>query len=561
VERERTWSRRIADELWSGVVTPLTFTVLADVMAEHMVRRRLDNAGLRALAAEPVFRLWRGHVYVNAALVADVMREVPTPFLSEGLLHLLPAEERDGVRTAGRSLLSPTLATIIANLVVHERGWMPWSRAAVFRDAAQRIVPQLAALELPPEASPAAIAAAIAAVRERMAEFLEAVSWGMIYAYVFFHLTTQLLSRWASDATAATSGLTTGLDGIWTFAIHDEMVACAALARSDAALREALRGDPSEVAERCLRGELGSFGERVVRLLERHGHRLIGRDLSYPTWRERPAVVLEAVQKLVEGSVPESVAARRARHAESLRRASERIGAGLGGTLRRVAFERSFAWCEEYYVLRENMRYHADLFLAKLRALALAAADRLVAAGGLHQRDDVFYLEASELDDALRDRIADAGALATRAAARRREYDALRGGEAPESLSGDGADARVAPDAAGAAGTVAVREVCGVGVSPGRTSGPARVVQSVDDLMDLRAGEVIVATATDPSWTSLLALGGAIVLEMGGVLSHGAIVARELGIPAVVNVTHATRIFATGDQVVVDGRAGTVAFA
>ena len=559
--REHIWSRRIADELWSGVVTPLTFTMLADVMAEHMVRRRLGNAGLQRLASEPVFRLSRGHVYVNAALVAEVMGEVPAVFLSEGLLELLPTELRDGVRGTGRSVLSPTLATIVVNLALHERGWMPWSRAAVFRAAAQRIAPQLATLSLAPDAPRAAIASAIVAVRDRLAEFLEAVSWGMIYAYVFFHLTSQLLARWAPDHAASASGLTMGLDGIWTFAIHDELVACAAMARADADLRIAVAGDPSQVAERCLRGELGAFGGRVVALLARHGHRLVGRDLSYPTWRERPAVVIETVQKLLEVSAGASSGERRARHAEALRRASERVARGVGGSLRRIAFERSFAWCEEYYVLRENMRYHADLFLAALRSLALTAAARLVATGELRERDDVFYLEASELEDALLGRAGNAAALAARAAGRRREYDALRGGEAPESLAGDAIEALLpAPDAS-AGTTPAVREVHGLGVSPGRTAGQARVVQSVDDLNSLRAGEVIVAASTDPSWTSLLAVGGALVLEMGGLLSHGAIVARELGIPAVVNVAHATRIFATGDQVVVDGGTGTVAFA
>ena len=293
--RERIWSRRIADELWSGVVTPLTFTMLADVMAEHTVRRRLGNAGLQGLASEPVFRLSGGHVYVNAALVAEVMGEVPAVFLSEGLLELLPTELRAGVRGTGRSVLSPTVATIVVNLALHERGWMPWSRAAVFRDAARRIAPQLAALTLAPDAPRAALASAIVAVRERLAEFLEAVSWGMIYAYVFFHLTSQLLARWAPDHAASAAGLTMGLDGIWTFAIHDELVACAALARANADLRAAIAGDPSRVAERCLRGELGPFGARVVALLDRHGHRLVGRDLSYPTWRERPAVVIETV--------------------------------------------------------------------------------------------------------------------------------------------------------------------------------------------------------------------------------------------------------------------------
>jgi phosphohistidine swiveling domain-containing protein len=565
VDRERIWSRRIADELWSGVVTPLTFTMLADVMAEHMVRRRLENAGLHRLAAEPVFRLSHGHVYVNASLVADVMAEVPAVFLSEGLLELLPEGLRGGVRSAARSVASPTLATILLNLALHERGWMPWSRAAVFRDAARQIGPQLARLELPADASREAIAKTIAAVRAHLAGFLEAVSWGMIYAYVFFHLTTQLLARWAPDAAASTTGLTTGLDGIWTFAIHDEVVACAALARSDADLRAAVSGDPDAVAARCLRGELGTFGARVVGLLQRHGHRLIGRDLSYPTWRERPAVVVETVQKLLEVDAPESVAQRRARHAATLRRVSERVGAGFAGTLRRIAFERSFAWCEEYYVLRENMRYHADLFLSALRALALEAASRLVASGELGRREDVFYLEAAELEETLLGRAIAGEPLASRAARRRREYESLAVGEAPESLSadalGDVRDALAESPGELAPAHSRVREVSGLGVSPGRTAGPARVVQSVEDLKSLRAGEVIVAASTDPSWTSLLALGGALVLEMGGVLSHGAIVARELGIPAVVNVAHATRIFATGDHVVVDGRTGTVVLA
>jgi phosphohistidine swiveling domain-containing protein len=557
----RTWSRRIADELWSGVVTPLTFTMLADVMAEHMVRRRLDNAGLHHLGSEPVFRLSRGHVYVNASLVAAVMREVPAVVLSDGLLELLPAELRHDVRASGRSVLSPGLATVVVNLALHERGWMPWSRAAVFRDAARRITPQLSAVSLAPDAPRAVIAATIVAVRSRLAEFLEAVSWGMIYAYVFFHLTSELLVRWAPDHAASNAALTMGLDGIWTFTIHDELVACAALARSDEGLRASIAGDPAAVAARCLRGQLGAFGARVVALIERHGHRLVGRDLSYPTWRERPAVVVETVQKLLEVSARESFEQRRAHHAEALQRASERVGAGFGGTLRRLAFERSFAWCEEYYVLRENMRYHADLFLAALRSLARVAASRLVATGELRDADDVFYLEAGELEDALLGRTGSAATLAGRAAARRLDYESFRGGSVPDSISGDERDRHVATHADGAGDVAGVREVCGLGVSPGRTAGPARVVQTVEDLRSLRAGEVIVASSTDPSWTSLLAVGGALVLEMGGLLSHGAIVARELGIPAVVNVAHATRIFATGDQVVVDGRAGTVGFA
>ncbi len=550
------WSRRIADELWSGVVTPLTFSLLAEPMAEHMARRRLESAGLTELASRPVFRLVRGHVYVNASLVAEVMGEIPAMLVSEGLLELLPEELRDDVRGKGRWLLSARTVSIVLHLTLQERAWMPWSRAALFRDAASRVAPDLEQLVPGPDASDEALATAIAGVQKRLGSYLEVVSWGMIYAYVFFHLASELLERWlpADSAPTTMADLTLGLDDVVTFAIHEELVRCAALARDDAALRDAMARDPGEVAARACAGELGVFGDRLRELVARHGHRLVGRDLSYPTWRERPGVVVEMVRKLLEAGPLEPAARRAERRDRLLERVAAQLASGLGGTARRLAFERCLAWCREYYALRENMRYHADLFLAALRGLALRASDRLVAAGILGARDDVFYLEGDELTGVLRG-VLPAAVVAARAATRRAAYERDAGATLPETLHGDAeADEPVHEPPRRHA-------LRGLGVSPGRAVGRARVVHSVEDLQALRAGEVIVAASTDPSWTSLLALGSALVLEMGGLLSHGAIVARELGIPAVVNVAQATRLLANGDQVVVDGRAGTVVLA
>lgn len=550
------WSRRIADELWSGVVTPLTFSLLAEPMAEHMARRRLESAGLTELASRPVFRLVRGHVYVNASLVAEVMGEIPAMLVSEGLLELLPEELRDDVRGKGRWLLSARTVSIVLHLTLQERAWMPWSRAALFRDAASRVAPDLEQLVPSPDACDEALATAIADVQKRLGSYLEVVSWGMIYAYVFFHLASELLERWLPVDSAPTTmaDLTLGLDDVVTFAIHEELVRCAALARDDAALRDAMARDPGEVAARACAGELGVFGDRLRELVARHGHRLAGRDLSYPTWRERPGVVVEMVRKLLEAGPLEPAARRAERRDRLLGRVAAQLASGLGGTARRLAFERCLTWCREYYALRENMRYHADLFLAALRGLALRASDRLVAAGILGARDDVFYLEGDELTGVLRG-VLPAAEVAARAATRRAAYERDAGATLPETLYGDAeADEPVHEPARRHA-------LRGLGVSPGRAVGRARVVHSVEDLQALRAGEVIVAASTDPSWTSLLALGSALVLEMGGLLSHGAIVARELGIPAVVNVAQATRLLANGDQVVVDGRAGTVVLA
>jgi pyruvate,water dikinase len=507
-----------------------------------------------------VFRLVQGHVYVNATLVAEVMRELPTVFVSEGLLELLPGTLRESVRGTTRHLLSVQTIGTVVQLTRSERAWMPWSRAELFRREASAVGSDLAYFALPSTARPGEILAALGRVEERLAGYLEVVSWGMIYAYVFFHLTAQLLERWAPEESASIAQLTSGLPGIRTFEVHDELIACAERVRRDETLRRlVLEADAVEVAARCRRGELGRFGDAVQGVLARHGHRLIGRDLSFPTWRERPEVIVEMVRKLVcANRLP--TAQERHEKRESLReRVLQRISAGPGGLVRREVFMRGLSWCQEYYAVRENMRYYADAFLAAVRGVALTGADLLVQSGMLHQREDVFYLTEAELRAALGDlaagRVA-AGAQGDAARARKREYEAFRLAAAPEIVTGDEPEPACAmPSPPPPRENVLLR---GLGVSPGRVRGPARVVRTVDELQALRAGEVIVAPMTDPSWTSLLALGGALVLEVGGLLSHGAIVARELGIPAVVDVTSATSLLATGDLLAVDGFAGTV---
>lgn len=539
----------MADELWSGAVTPLTFSLLADVMAEHMAHRRLAAAGFAGEASEPVFRLHRGHVYVNASLVARVMRELPAPFVTDGLLSLLPAEMRPGLAASARSTVSPAVLATVLSLTARERGWMPWSRAAAFRTESARLREELGRPFDAGSLDDRDLAARIRFLRERLGGFLDVVSWGVIYAYVFFHLASHLLERWAGDSSGMAS-LLSGTEGIHTFEIHDELRAAAEIARRDPGVREAIVDEPARsTAARVFAGELGEAGARIRGVVDRHGHRLAGRDLACPTWRERPEAVVELVRSLVVAPSHDP-AAHRAASAAATARLLDRVGRGLGGSARRAAFSACLGWCREYYALRENMRYEADRFLARLREAALESGRRLARDGTLASPDDVFFLQAHELLDAL-------GAsprpdLRALAAARRVEHERFRDEDPPEVLRGDG-EPSPGPEVAASG-----RSLHGVGVSPGRSEARARVVLDAAALESVLDGEILVARATDPSWTSTLSLAGAIVLEMGGLLSHGAIVARELGIPAVVDVAGATRLIRTGDLVSVDGATGDV---
>ena len=140
--------------------------------------------------------------------------------------------------------------------------------------------------------------------------------------------------------------------------------------------------------------------------------------------------------------------------------------------------------------------------------------------------------------------------VATRRSEYRRE---LRRRHVPRVLLSDGTDAEAA--FASPAADAAIR---GTPASPGTARGVARVMLSPAGAR-LEPGEVLVAPATDPGWTPLFLTASALVMEMGGMMSHGAVVAREYGIPAVVGVPEATTRITTGEHIVVDGSAGTVA--
>src|SRR5205085_10144945 len=123
----------------------------------------------------------------------------------------------------------------------------------------------------------------------------------------------------------------------------------------------------------------------------------------------------------------------------------------------------------------------------------------------------------------------------------------------PLVLLSDGTEPALPPHATGPAQAM----LQGTPASPGAVTGQARVIHDPDGAR-LEPGEILVAPSTDPGWTPLFLTAGGLVMEMGGMMSHGAVVAREYGIPAVVGVAGATERIATGQAVTVDGSAGSV---
>jgi pyruvate,water dikinase len=182
-----------------------------------------------------------------------------------------------------------------------------------------------------------------------------------------------------------------------------------------------------------------------------------------------------------------------------------------------------------------------------IRELLRPVGEELMAAGKVAAWDDVYFMTLAETREAvagsdLRELIAARRAMHVREQARR---------YIPRVLLSDGTDAEAA--------LISVPEgaLRGSPASPGTVTAPARTILSPHGAR-LEPGEILVAPSTDPGWTPLFMTAGGLVMEMGGMMSHGAVVAREYGIPAVVGVPGATERIATGTTITVDGSAGVV---
>ncbi|MGW2158343.1 rifamycin-inactivating phosphotransferase [Nonomuraea sp. NPDC001699] len=295
-------------------------------------------------------------------------------------------------------------------------------------------------------------------------------------------------------------------------------------------------------------------GEAVRGYLDRYGMRCAGEiDITRTRWSERPAMLVPAILGNVRNFEP-GAGARRFEQGrqESLRKERElltRLRALPDGeskaeeTRRMIERVRTFAGYREYPKYGMVCRYFA------YKQALLREADRLVRSGTLRDREDVFFLRFEELREVVRTGEAD-GELVLRRREAFRTYETLT---PPRVLTSDGevlaGQYRNADAPPGA--------LAGLAVSAGTVEGRARVVTDMARA-DLEAGDVLVTAYTDPSWTPLFVGIAGLVTEVGGLMTHGAVIAREYGLPAVVGVEGATRLIRDGQRIRVHGTDGYV---
>jgi rifampicin phosphotransferase len=335
-----------------------------------------------------------------------------------------------------------------------------------------------------------------------------------------------------------------------------DLVALAATARHDARATAYLIGNDGTFTDfrTALAGT--AFLQALDRFLDEYGHR--GRyesDWAIPRLHENPAPVLFAIREQLHARSPDPKAV------------AERQAADAAAAWR--AFQARLTWWQRWTILprvrallrrlkqqygwREQVRSDLTRTVRYMRSYHLTLADRFVDRGWLDRRDDYFLLLLDEIGAVVRG-VQPGPGLRGIAARRATELAAQRNLQMPMLMRESELPVLLQRSDAIPDGDAEV--LTGLCVSPGGVDAEVVVMRDPSEFATMKRGAILVAPATDPSWTPLFTLAAGVIVEVGGMLSHASTIAREYGLPALANVKNATRILKTGDRVSLDASGG-----
>ncbi|MGA2180065.1 MAG: PEP/pyruvate-binding domain-containing protein [Verrucomicrobiota bacterium] len=330
----------------------------------------------------------------------------------------------------------------------------------------------------------------------------------------------------------------------------------AVLAHADSDTEAAVSSENSwpEVRARLCHTEHGrKFLAAWDAFMSEHGHHCRGEfELSNARWCETPDYILGLVRGYLRSLGQSDPLENQRRLADERERLTVQCRARLKHPIKRWIFSHSLRRAQELTVFREQLKNLGIRRFAFVRRVLLVLGQRLHEQGNLSCRDDIFFLEVSEIEPVATGSASFDGR--ERIEFRRREYEKNLKLNPPRVVNG-----KFDPNAPGwPVANADAKLLTGIPVSPGIVTGTARVILRADDHAQVLPGEILIAPFTDPAWSPYFITAAGVVMEQGGILSHGSIVAREYGLPAVTNVASATRVIRTGDLVQVDGNRGCV---
>ena len=560
-EDRQIWCCNPAKEVMPDVATPITLSVidaLLDALFDPLFRLWCMDRG-----SHPIYGLVAGRVYFNANIWGTIFRNLPGGRDFDGMAL---AGSHRGLQEVTRRLQAATdedlpdmkfnrfkfilkIPLIIVGSLRHtpEKGRRILAKVGAETEKWSRIDPSSLTVE-----------EITMYCREIMTDFSELLShvlylFSMISAILMID---RICNRWFPDGNVKSGKLLGGIGGMVDATAGLDMWRLAAAAHSKTQVKDIILSDDdwNTIEGKLSRTESSrEFLDQWNCFMLRHGHHCRGElELYNKRWSETPDYILRFIRSHIAQMGEMNPVQNFARAAEERRQLEKQYRKQLKNPIKRMIFNHLLIRAQTGSVFRENVKSEVIKLLTAKRKILLELGKRLSDKGVFEKEDDIFFLRHEEIIPVVNK---NAGFnIRETIRARRAEYDKNRSITPPDVVFGKFDPVNFIPDAIDEQAQV----LDGFGVSPGIATGKARVILRADTGQQLLAGEILVAPFTDPGWTPYFVPAAAIVMDEGGIFSHGSIVAREYGLPAVVNVGDGTKIIKTGQILQVDGDRGVV---
>lgn len=401
---------------------------------------------------------------------------------------------------------------------------------------------------------------------EELVDRLTAIVTEDIYTWDLMYLLSAILplpffylicSKWLKDNDLCIANrLLSGLGGMDDANAGLDLWRLAQKAHEDAETEKVILGSDEWRIARAKISEIEEgykFLQMWDAFMTQHGHHCRGElELLNRRWFERPDYILSLIRNYLNSIEQLDAVENFKKLAMEREQLAEHCRQRLKNPIKRCLFNYCLQRAQTGSVLRENFKSEVVRQLMVLRKMLVELGQRLDKRGIIENADDIFFLRFEEIKPVTQSK-ADFDIKKT-VASRRQEYEKNISVTPPNVVFGKFNPDDYTPDAVDTNAEI----LNGLAVSSGVVTGKARVILKADTDEQVLPGEILVAPFTDPGWTPYFIPAAAIVMDIGGMLSHGSIIAREYGIPAVVNVGPATKIIKTGQTIQVDADRGIV---
>ena len=562
------WTRGYADDYWNDPVSPLFYDLLGDQI--NFIVNVEANAimGYKDLP-DQLLKLHKGHVYFNLdVLRTKVVNEMPPFIRSEDVLNYFPNGSGPYGKETMRALPFALRTRIMAEIRImlfDPDGGMSKTNDSYIKWTEETFNPYCIKFdrELDNAKKRESIEDLMTLADELdkvMMTHFRMVRYGLpVHTLGMNLITNYLCRRWLGEKSGCIMYpiLLSGLKHKTT-ETNNRIFDLAKQARSVDEVKQIFKGLSSDVYSNLQESEspaVKSYLYEFNRFLDDFGDRGFSREVYYPRWIDEPVYVIDALKPLVsEGmrDLTETKDALAQKRAKAEKVVENYIRRQRYGPFKWMLFSTILGMARTYIGFRENQRFNLDRWITRNRQVFLEIGRLLVEKQYLEHPSHIFFLHRKEVRAVVRGATGLQSPIYFRKLAKSRfdEFKKYENILPPKFMVGSREFDDPLPDSA--------MGHLGIPASQGIITGIVRVLETIEDIPTVKTGEILIVPRTDPGWTPVFSKIGGLITESGGVLSHGAVVSREFGIPAVTNVRNACQTFKTGQKVILDGNKGLV---